>query len=199
MPLGMVVGMAEHGANPLRIMQGHRRQAAQPLDCGSPLPLSQGSLLPCASPRLAQQQGCRLSAAERCEGHPGPHTPAGWLGKAAAGWLGKAAAGCRSPCADETMKPTSESLSAQEARNLSVAEGYCVSARAGGEQSEAKDQSQTKVNLIRPEQLASSRTGGICEGKPSGVPCEARGASHAIRRDTTRLMQTDGGAGGVWI
>lgn len=93
------------------------------------------------------------------------------------------------------MKPTSESLSAQESRYLSVAEGYCVPARVGGEQPEAKDQSQTKVNSIRPRHLASRRTGGICGENPPGVPCEAHGTSHVIRRDKSRSMRTDEGAG----
>ena len=93
------------------------------------------------------------------------------------------------------MKPTSESLSAQETRNLSVAEGNCVSARAGGEQSEAKDQPQTKVNSFRPCRLASKLGKGICGGKPPGVSSEACGASHTVSRDITRSMRTDRGGG----
>jgi hypothetical protein len=93
------------------------------------------------------------------------------------------------------MKPTSESLSAQEARHLSVAEGNCVSARAGGEQSEAKDQPRTQVNSIRPCPLASCRTGGVCGAHAPGAPSEARGTSHAPSCGITSSKQTWGGGG----
>ena len=102
-----------------------------------------------------------------------------------------------SPCADALMKQTSESLSLEATRYLKVAEGYCVSARAGGEQSEAKDQPQTKVNPIRPCSMTSRRTGGICAGAtaPAGVPGEVRGASPAVSHDITRSAWTDGCCG----
>jgi hypothetical protein len=75
----------------------------------------------------------------------------------------------RTPCADETMKPTSESLSPAEARYSRVAEGNCVAARRGGEHSEAKARSQTKVKSIRPLQRASWRRNRICRGRLRGV------------------------------
>ena len=102
-----------------------------------------------------------------------------------------------SPCADALMKQTSESLSLEATRYLKVAEGYCVSARAGGEQSEAKDQPQTRVNPIRPCSMTSRRTGGICAGvtAPAGVPGEVRGASPAVSHDITRSAWTDGCCG----
>jgi len=102
-----------------------------------------------------------------------------------------------SPCADALMKQTSESLSLEATRYLKVAEGYCVSARAGGEQPEAKDQPQTKVNPIRPCSMTSRRTGGICAGAtaPAGVPGEVRGASPAVSHDITRSAWTDGCCG----
>jgi hypothetical protein len=102
-----------------------------------------------------------------------------------------------SPCADALMKQTSESLSLEATRYLKVAEGYCVSARAGGEQPEAKDQPQTKVNPIRPCSMTSRRTGGICVGvtAPAGVPGEVRGASPAVSHDITRSAWTDGCCG----
>ena len=98
------------------------------------------------------------------------------------------------------MKPTSESLSLEAARYLKVAEGYCVSARAGGEQSEAKDQPQTKVNPIRPDRMTSRRRGGIGVAAKveavARVPGEVRGASSAVSHDIPRLEWTDG-CGGV--
>ena len=102
-----------------------------------------------------------------------------------------------SPCADALMKQTSESLSLEATRYLKVAEGYCVSARAGGEQPEAKDQPQTRVNPIRPCSMTSRRTGGICVGAtaPAGVPGEVRGASPAVSHDITRSAWTDGCCG----
>jgi hypothetical protein len=100
-------------------------------------------------------------------------------------------------CADALMKQTSESLSLEATRYLKVAEGYCVSARAGGEQPEAKDQPQTRVNPIRPCSMTSRRTGGICVGAtaPAGVPGEVRGASPAVSHDITRSAWTDGCCG----
>jgi hypothetical protein len=75
------------------------------------------------------------------------------------------------------MKPTSESPGAQEARYLSVAKGSCVSARASDELSEANDrpQSSKELNLFRPGELTSRRTGGICV--KAGVPDEVPGMS----------------------
>ena len=96
-------------------------------------------------------------------------------------------------CADALMKPTSESLSLEATRYLKVAEGYCVSARAGGEQPEAKGQPQTQVNPIRPESMTSRRRGGI--GARARVPGEVRGASPAVSHDIPRSEWTDGCAG----
>jgi hypothetical protein len=120
-----------------------------------------------------------------------------WVGPGQRAGSGKAAAGCRSPCADALMKQTSESLSLEATRYLKVAEGYCVSARAGGEQPEAKDQPQTRVNPIRPCSMTSRRTGGICAGATAsaGVPGEVRGASPAVSHDITRSAWTDGCCG----
>ena len=120
-----------------------------------------------------------------------------WVGPGQRAGSGEAAAGCRIPCADALMKQTSESLSLEATRYLKVAEGYCVSARAGGEQSEAKDQPQTRVNPIRPCSMTSRRTGGICAGvtAPAGVPGEVRGASPAVSHDITRSAWTDGCCG----
>ena len=119
------------------------------------------------------------------------------INRAASGRFWKAAEGCRSPCADALMKPTSESLSLEETRYLKVAEGYCVSARAGGEQPEAKDQPQTRVNPIRPDSMTSRRTGGIGGGAktPVRVPGEVRGASPAVSHNITRSVWTDGCCG----
>ena len=110
---------------------------------------------------------------------------------------GRAVIAHSSPCADALMKQTSESLSLEATRYLKVAEGYCVSARAGGEQPEAKDQPQTRVNPIRPCSMTSRRTGGICAGvtAPAGVPGEVRGASPAVSHDITRSAWTDGCCG----
>jgi hypothetical protein len=97
------------------------------------------------------------------------------------------------------MKPASESLSLEAARYLKVAEGYCVSARAGGEQSEAKDRPQTEVNPIRPESMTSRRTGGIgaaVKAKAEAwVPGEVRGVSPAVSHDIPRSIWTDGCSG----
>jgi hypothetical protein len=103
----------------------------------------------------------------------------------------------RPPCADALMKQTSESLSLEATRYLKVAEGYCVSARAGGEQSEAKDQPQTKVNPIRPCSMTSRRRRGICAGASAsaGVPGEVRGANPAVSHEITRSAWTDGCCG----
>lgn len=95
------------------------------------------------------------------------------------------------PCVDETMKPTSESLSPSETWNRRVAECYCGAAMRRGELHKAKDQPQTKVNLIRPGHLASRRRGGM---RPRGwVPCEARDhCDHTSSSDITRYMLTGG-------
>jgi hypothetical protein len=55
------------------------------------------------------------------------------------------------------MEPTSESLSPSETRSRWVAKDYCAAAMPGGELSEAKEGSQTKVISIRPMQKASWR------------------------------------------
>ena len=97
------------------------------------------------------------------------------------------------------MKPTSESLSLEATRYLKVAEGYRVSARTGGEQPEAKDQPQTRVNPIRPDSMTSRRKGGIGDAatvKASArVPGEVRGASPAVSHDIPRSEWTDGCCG----
>jgi hypothetical protein len=54
-----------------------------------------------------------------------------------------------------TYHPVSENLNATEPRNGGEAEGNCVTARWGGEQPEAKEQSQITVNSIRYLSVAS--------------------------------------------
>ena len=160
-----------------------------------------------------RRAGCGKSARPvRREGwskpmlHPYPYRACGfWFGEGVLGkWArrrtpcaGRAVMAHSSPCADALMKQTSESLSLEATRYLKVAEGYCVSARAGGEQPEAKDQPQTRVNPIRPCSMTSRRTGGICGGvtAPAGVPGEVRGASPAVSHDITRSAWTDGCCG----
>ena len=93
------------------------------------------------------------------------------------------------PCVDEPMKPNSESPVPVEARYNMVAEGNCVPARVRGEQSEAKDQPQTKVNSIRPGIVTSQRSKHIC-GKP-GVCGEVRGASLILSPDIPRRTGTE--------
>lgn len=92
------------------------------------------------------------------------------------------------PCVDEPMKPNSESPVPVEARYNLVAEGNCVPARVRGEQSEAKDQPQTRVNSIRPGIVTSQRSKHIC-GKP-GVCGEVRGASLILSPDIPRNTGT---------
>ena len=87
------------------------------------------------------------------------------------------------------MRPTSERLRPVEARYDWVAEGNCVSARAGGEQPEAKDQPQTKVNSIRPGIVTSQLGKHIC-GKP-GVCGEVGGASLLLSSEIPRLTGTE--------
>ena len=87
------------------------------------------------------------------------------------------------------MKPNSESLKPVEARYDWVAEGNCVPARVRGEQSEAKDQPQTKVNSIRPGIVTSQRSKHIC-GEP-GVCGEVRGASLILSPDIPRNTGTE--------
>ena len=82
------------------------------------------------------------------------------------------------------MKPNSESPVPVEARYNWVAKGNCVPARGRGEQSEAKDQPQTKVNSIRPGMVTSQRSKHIC-GRP-GVCGEVRGASLILSPDIPR-------------
>jgi hypothetical protein len=60
----------------------------------------------------------------------------------------------------KTYKPVSESLNATEPDNGGEAEGNCVAARRGGEQPDAKEQSQTKVNSIRHVSAASLLASG---------------------------------------
>ena len=146
-----------------------------------------------------------LRARERAVmAHSSPEPAARWFGEGVFGRAGRRAPHAEravmahsSPCADALMKQTSESLSLEATRYLKVAEGYCVSARAGGEQPEAKDQPQTRVNPIRPCSMTSRRTGGICAGvtAPAGVPGEVRGASPAVSHDITRSAWTDGCCG----
>ena len=92
-------------------------------------------------------------------------------------------------CVDEPMKPNSESPVPVEARYNWVAEGNCVPARVRGEQSEAKDQPQTKVNSIRPGIVTSRRRKHIC-GLP-GVCGEVRGASPILSPDIPRNTGTE--------
>ena len=93
------------------------------------------------------------------------------------------------PCVDEPMKPNSESPVPVEARYDWVAEGNCVPARVRGEQSEAKDQPQTKVNSIRPGIVTSRRRKHIC-GLP-GVCGEVRGTSPILSPDIPRYTGTE--------
>jgi hypothetical protein len=89
-------------------------------------------------------------------------------------------------CADETMKPTGESPSLKELRYSQVAKGNCVPARAGGEQSEAKDRPRTQVNSIRPLHKASwpgnriSREAGWCWRSPCRKACPQRRENAAM-------------------
>jgi len=92
-------------------------------------------------------------------------------------------------CDDKPMKPNSESPVPVAARYDCVAEGNCVSARMRGEQSEVKDQPQTKVNPIRPGIVTSQRGQHIC-GKP-GVCGEVRGASPILSPDIPRYPGTE--------
>ncbi len=87
------------------------------------------------------------------------------------------------------MKPSSESLGPVEARYDWVAEGNCVPARVRGEQSEAKDQPQTRVNSIRPGIVTSQRSKHIC-GHP-GVCGEVRGVSLILSPDIPRYTGTE--------
>jgi len=63
------------------------------------------------------------------------------------------------------MKSTSESLSHPETSNGRGARGNCVVVRRGGEQPEADQRSQTKVNPIRFSTAASLRASGEASGK----------------------------------
>ena len=103
--------------------------------------------------------------------------------------LSKAARDGGAPCVDEPMKPNSESPVPVEARYNMVAEGNCVPVRVRGEQSEAKDQPQTKVNSIRPGIVTSQRSKHIC-GKPA-VCGEVRGASLILSPDIPRKTGTE--------
>ena len=108
------------------------------------------------------------------EGH-GPSCPIICLVRVEWAWAPRAQSnkwGTRArapPCADETMKPTSASLSPSETCDRWVAKVRCVAATRGGEQTEAKDRSQTQVNSIRPCQGASWRRNSICRGQLRGV------------------------------
>jgi hypothetical protein len=79
-----------------------------------------------------------------------------------------------------TMRTTSESLSPSEASHRRGAEGNCVAARRGGEQPEAKPQTQTQVKPIRPPTMASQLANG-----------EACGASHdrTDRHDSSKVRE----------
>jgi hypothetical protein len=76
-------------------------------------------------------------------------------------------------CVLENMNPVCESHNLGGGRYRRAAEGNCVAARRGGEQPEAEDRSQTKVNSIRRGKWASLRVQGeaCCE---SGETVAAR-------------------------
>jgi len=57
-------------------------------------------------------------------------------------------------------KPVSASLTATEPVTGGEAEGNCVAVRRGGEQPDAKEQSQTEVNSIRCSVTASQLASG---------------------------------------
>jgi hypothetical protein len=87
------------------------------------------------------------------------------------------------------MRPSSERLRPVEARYDWVAKGNCVSVRTGGEQSEAKDQPQTKVNSIRPVNGTSQQHKHIC-GEP-GVCGEVGDASLPLSSENPRQSGTE--------
>jgi RNA-directed DNA polymerase len=65
--------------------------------------------------------------------------------------------------------PVSESLNTTEPVNGGEAEGNCVAVRRGGEQPDAKEQSQTKVNSIRRASAASLLANGeACAKRDTG-------------------------------
>lgn len=92
-------------------------------------------------------------------------------------------------CVDEPMKPSSESLTPVETRYDWVAEGNCVPERVRGEQSEAKDQPQRKLNSIRPGIVTSPLGRHI--GVRAWVCGEVRGASLILSPDTPRITGTE--------
>lgn len=94
-----------------------------------------------------------------------------------------------SQCVDEPMKPSSESLTPVETRYDWVAEGNCVPERVRGEQSEAKDQPQRKLNSIRPGIVTSPLGRHI--GVRAWVCGEVRGASLILSPDTPRITGTE--------
>jgi hypothetical protein len=69
-----------------------------------------------------------------------------------------------------TMRTTSESLSPSEASHGREAEGNCVAVRRGGEQPEAKPQTQTQVKPIRPPTMASLLANGEACGASRDRP-----------------------------
>jgi len=77
---------------------------------------------------------------------------------------------CIVRASEVTMKTTSESLSPSETSNRRGARGNCVVARRGGEQPEAKPQTQTKVKSIRPVTVASLLTKGEACGRDRERP-----------------------------
>jgi hypothetical protein len=88
------------------------------------------------------------------------------------------------------MKPSSESLTPVETRYDWVAEGNCVPERVRGEQSEAKDPPQRKLNSIRPGDVTSQLGNPIC-GQP-WVGGEVWGTVPTYGPDTPRIPGTVG-------
>jgi RNA-directed DNA polymerase len=92
--------------------------------------------------------------------------------------------------------PVSESLNATGPESGGEAEGNCVAARRGGEQPDAKEQSQTKVNSIRRTSAASLRG--------SGEACAKRDVRSRQRPGNDDLMADERGWSGnvskeVWL
>jgi len=84
----------------------------------------------------------------------------------------------------KTYNPVSENLNATEPGNGGEAEGNCVAARRGGEQPDAKEQSQTQVNPIRRMSVASLLVSGeaCAQHEPESRDCPANGDSGADKR-----------------
>ena len=85
-----------------------------------------------------------------------------------------------------TYNPFSANLNAAEPDPVGEAEGNCVAARRGGEQPDARKQSQTQVNSIQPVHAASLLV--------TGEACVER---DPVRRHPPAIGVT-GACGGGW-